>query len=145
MSSYQTQRFWSPWGELRHFQEEFNRLLSATGSSVAASDTPPVNVWAGEEGAIVVAQLPGVAADSLDISILGETLTLRGKRTQESLGENASYHRRERPERGFARTVSLPFRVDEHKVVATFKHGVLQLMLPRAAVDKPKRISVKAA
>lgn len=140
----QERNLWNPWRELDRFQDEVNGLFTARGQQTT-TPAPHVNVWTNEEAAWVTAVVPGVAADSLDISVIGETLMLRGQRKPVALKDGEAYHRRERPTGAFARSVQLPFRVDAHKVVAQCKHGVLEVMLPRAAEDKPKRIAIKAS
>jgi HSP20 family protein len=103
-----------------------------------------MNVWTDEDSAVVTAELPGVILEDLDISVEDNTLTLRGTRQPEEV-EGATYHRRERRHGKFARTFQFPFRVDAEKVDATFKSGVLSIVLPRAEEDKPRKITVKAA
>jgi HSP20 family protein len=138
-------RFWEPWAQLERFQHDMNRLFTQGGRAPwATAQYPGMNIWTGEEGAMLTAMLPGVTPETLDISVLGQTLTLRGRREALPLKQDEAYHRRERPHGEFSRTVELPFRVDAQKVVAQFKDGVLELMLPRAAEDKPRRITVKA-
>lgn len=133
-----------PWRELERFQDEFiNRVFGAYGEA-APTETPQVNVWTGPEGAVVTAQVPGAKQESLDISVLGETLTLRGELDEEKLEEGWSLHRRERPTGGFSRTVTLPFRIEADRVRASYKDGVLDIFLPRRAEDKPRRINIKA-
>jgi HSP20 family protein len=102
-----------------------------------------MNVWVDENSAVVTAELPGVLLDHIDISVEDDTLTLRGDR-QPDKEEGVTYHRRERRYGGFHRTSRLPFRVDAGKVDATFKNGVLSIVLPRAEEDKPRKIAVKA-
>jgi HSP20 family protein len=102
-----------------------------------------MNVWTDEDSAIVTAELPGVNLDDIDISVENDILTLRGDRQRDEV-EGARYHRRERRQGSFVRTFRVPFRVDAEQVEATFKNGILSIVLPRAEEDKPKRISVKA-
>jgi HSP20 family protein len=104
---------------------------------------PAMNVWTNEDGAIVTAELPGVAPEDIDISVVNETLTVTGTRQPEEV-EGATYHRRERGQGRFTRSFQLPFRIENDKVDANFERGVLQITLPRAEADKPKRIEVKA-
>jgi len=61
------------------------------------------------------------------------------------VAKDANYHRRERGYGSFSRTIQLPFMVDPNKVEANFKNGVLMISLPRAEVDKPKKITVKSS
>jgi HSP20 family protein len=108
----------------------------------AAPAYPAMNVWTNEEGAIVTAELPGVAPEDIDISVVNETLTVTGERQPDEV-EEATYHRRERGQGRFTRSCQLPFRVESGEVEATFERGVLHIHLPRAEADKPKRIEVK--
>jgi len=77
--------------------------------------------------------------------VVGDTLTLKGSRQPDKLQDGEKYHRRERNYGDFSRTFQLPFHVEADKVEAIFEKGVLHLSLPRAEVDKPKKIAVKAA
>src|SRR5688500_16319387 len=136
-------RAWDPWRELTRLQDEVNRLFSGARETRPQA-FPPVNVWTNEEGAFLRAELPGMSAKDLDISVLGETLTLSGKREAEALEKGVSYHRRERELGTFSRSITLPFRVESDKVTAQFKKGVLELSLPRAQADRARRINVKS-
>jgi HSP20 family protein len=104
-----------------------------------------MNVWTNEEGVVVTAELPGVEPDEIDVSVVGDTLTLTGSRRPFELKEGEKYHRRERGFGRFTRTFQLPFQVEADQVEAIFEKGVLHISLPRAEVDKPKKIAIKAA
>ena len=140
--------FVSPWREIDRLQREMNRLFedsfSVTGSRTAPN-YPAMNVWVNEEGAVVTAELPGLSPDDIEISVVGDTLTLTGERKPDELPEGAKYHRRERNHSNFTRTFQLPFSVEADKVEAAFRKGILHLSLPRAEVDKPRKIEVKTA
>jgi HSP20 family protein len=110
-----------------------------------APSYPALNIWSSEEGLVVNAEVPGIDVEDIEISVVGETLTLNGARKSEDLEEGARYHRQERGYGKFNRSVELPFPVDIDKVEATFKNGVLQISLPRSEADKPKKIVVKSA
>lgn len=136
----------SPWREMQRLRREMNRLFSewpmqATWGTAPAY--PAMNVWAYEDSAIVTAELPGVNLEDLDISVEDDVLTLRGQREAEQR-EGVTYHRRERRHGSFVRTLRVPFGVDADNVDATFKKGVLNIVLPRAEEDKPKKITVRA-
>jgi HSP20 family protein len=142
-------RFRTPtrWQEMDHLQREMNRLFESVygeGNRVV-SGYPAMNIWTNPESAVVTTELPGVSPENIDISIVGETLTLTGERQPEQLPEGARYHRQERGYGKFTRSVQLPFQVDAEKVDARFEKGVLHISLPRAEADKPKKIQVKAA
>jgi HSP20 family protein len=128
--------------EVQRLQREMNRLFSGA-TEIYAHDFPAVNVWRGEHGAIVTAELPGIDAAKLDISVVGDSLTLSGNRDLEPLKEGQSYHRQERAYGRFARTLQLPFNVDTAKVGASYEKGVLQITLPRVEAEKPKKITIK--
>jgi HSP20 family protein len=131
---------------MERLRREMNRLFSdwpTRASLSAAPSFPAMNVWVDENSAIVTAELPGVLLDHIDISVEDDTLTLRGDR-QPDKEEGATYHRRERRHGSFLRTSRMPFRVDAENVDATFKNGVLSIVLPRAEEDKPKKIAVRA-
>ncbi len=136
----------SMWREMSRLQREMNQLLDGVlrlQSGVGAG-YPAMNVWMNDEGAIVTAELPGVDAESLDISVKGDVLTVKGSRQPLELPEGSLYHRRERGHGQFTRTFKLPFQVEAGKVEASLEKGVLQISLPRAEVDKPKKIAVQA-
>jgi len=121
---------------------EVSRLFGAE-SGPRYGSAPEVNVWTNDDGAVLRALLPGFTESNLDISVLGDSVTITGERRAESEKKDVTYHRRERNYGRFSRTLQLPFRVEADAVKALFKNGVLELTLPRANADKPKRISVK--
>lgn len=130
--------------EMKRRQQEMNRLLG--GLRLAPrTEFPPVKVFVGADGAIVIAAVPGVAPDQLDITVHQDIVTLRGKREPEAIEGDVVAHRQERHSGPFSRTIVLPFRVDADKVAARFDRGVLTLELPRPAADKPRRINVARA
>lgn len=131
----------SPWRDMARLQEEMNSLLSR-GLFSAPAGFPAVNLWTGEESAVVTAELPGVVLDDLDITVVGDTLTIRGNRNRDETGEGATYHRRERGFGRFMRVVQLPFRIESEQVEASFRNGVLSITLPRAFADRPRKIQI---
>ena len=131
----------SLWRDVARLQEEMNSLLSRSFSPAAGF--PAVNLWTGEESAIVTAELPGIVLDDLDITVVGDTLTIKGSRIPDEVGEGATYHRRERGFGRFTRVVQLPFRIESEQVEATFSNGVLSITLPRAFADRPRKIQIK--
>ena len=108
----------------------------------AGKGFPQVDVWTSQEGVVVNAEIPGVATEDLDVSVLGDTLTIRGKRPDPELGEDEGFVRRERFEGEFVRTLQLPFPVNPDQVDAEHRHGVLTIKLARPESDKPRRIAI---
>lgn len=134
----------SVWRDMRRMQREMSHLLGGTSAPVTAS-FPAMNLYSGDEGVILTAEIPGVELNDLEITVLGETLTLSGSRNIAEPEENITYHRRERSQGQFTRTVELPFRVDNDNVTAKFSDGVLHITLPRIEEEKPRKITVKTA
>ena len=137
-------RMMDPWRELGQLRQEMNRMFeSAIGRREIAH--PPCNVWSGDDDILVTCELPGVAKDSVDISVIGDTLTISGERKADEKIDRPAYHRRERGTGAFSRTVQLPGRVDAEKVDASYEDGVLTLRLPKAAEERPRKIEIKTA
>ncbi len=132
-------RVFDPWRQL----EGFNRPIR-WASLPASADFPPTNVWVAEDNAVVTTEVPGIDPKALEITVVKNSLTLRGSRMAEELKEGQSYHRRERWNGQFTKTLELPFAVESDKVEARFAKGVLYISLPRAEADKPRKISVKS-
>ena len=127
-------------------QNEMNRLFENhyPARLRRAPGYPAMNVWNNEDGLIVTAEVPGVSPEDIEVSVVGETLTLSGVRKPDELNEDSRYHRQERGYGKFNRSLQLPFPVDITQVEATFKHGVLSITMPRAEEDKPRKIAVKS-
>lgn len=135
---------WSPLRDFARMQNEMDRLLQNVNDSYAPG-FPAVNVFTSEDSAIVSAELPGVPADKVDISVLDDVLTIKGARAADERPEGTVTHRQERGAGEFARSVRLPFRVEAGSVDAKFENGVLEVTLPRAEADRPRRIAVHSA
>jgi HSP20 family protein len=131
-----------PLREMQRLQGEMNRIFSVLDTPLT-QEFPPLNAWVGEADVVVTAELPGIDPVKVDISIVGDTLTISGSRDAESLKEKESYHRQERSHGRFTRTLQLPFHVETNKVDAKYDRGILQITLPRAEADKPRKISVR--
>ncbi len=132
-------RFLDPWNEF----ERINRYLSRWRTP-SATEFPAINLWVSEEEAFVTTEIPGIAAEAIDISLAGSTLTLRGSRLPEELKEGETYHRKERWSGQFSKVIELPFTVEGDKIEAKFINGVLSIKLPRAEAEKPRKITVKS-
>ncbi len=139
--------FWAtePFEELRRLHREMDRLFGGLWPLREAPAFPPVNLWTGRDDVVVTAELPGVDPSGLDITVLGDTLTISGSRPAPELPEGGNFDRQERFAGNFSRRVQLPYRVDPDKVEATYSKGILEVRLPRHEADKPKQIAVKAS
>lgn len=131
-----------PFGELQRLSQEFDRSFG--GRWRPAAEYPALNVWNNTDSVIVTAELPGFEPSDIEVSVVQNILTLRGSRTANDLKEGETYHRRERWTGKFVRSLELPFEVDNTKVEAEFKNGVLSIRLPRAEEHKPRKIEIRA-
>lgn len=104
---------------------------------------PRVNLREDADSLYVEAMLPGIDSKTLEITVLGNTLTLSGER-RNGAGEDLTWHRRERGTGRFLRTIELPSEVNVDHVRADYRDGVLKVSLPKAPTARPRRIEVKA-
>lgn len=140
--------FRDPFGSLVALQAELDKLLSSPSPGFFASVSgagvyPPLNVFRDKDELVVRAELPGVKADTIHVSVERRRLTIEGERVPER--PRGAFHRRERVFGKFSRTVTLPDDVDVEKAAAQWKDGVLTLRIPPVAAAKPRQITVQAA
>ena len=130
------------------FAELFDQL-SRQGASdrlgaVVRGHHTPVDAWVSKEDAIVAVEIPGVKPADINVSVEGDTLKVWGERKTLEPAEGEHYHRRERYQGKFERTIEVPFRIDPKGVEAGYENGVLKVRLPRAPEFRPRKIAVKA-
>lgn len=132
------------WGELARVQDEFRRQFRQAPAWLHRGGLPAVNVWEDANALHAELDLPGYAADKLDVQVIeGNVLTVTAERAAPELA-GAVWHRQERPAGRFSRSLALPSLVDADKVEAKFELGVLRLTLPKSEAAKPRRIAVQA-
>ncbi len=127
----------------REMDRVFTDFSDRRISPYRAGVFPPLNVTEDDDKLCVSSELPGIEPDDIEISVEGDTLTLRGERKLPEAGEGVNYHRREREGGRFRRIVTLPVRIDPNGVEASFKNGVLNIILPKATEARAKQIKVK--
>jgi HSP20 family protein len=108
----------------------------------AAPSYPLLNISEDDDRVYVEAELPGMELEDLEILVHGSQLSIKGQRPEPS-GEGQTWHRQERGYGKFARLVELPFDVDQAKVEAHLRNGILTITLPKREESKPRRIEVK--
>lgn len=143
--TWPTRRYGTVWDEMDRLRREMDSVFAPFSRTAGTAEFPTVNVWTNEDEALLTAELPGVDVKDIEVTVKNDTVTLRGSREMEELKEGEMYIRRERGAGSFTRSLSLPFNVDGDKVKAEYRMGILQLSLPRAAADKPRRITVTAS
>jgi HSP20 family protein len=135
--------------ELERFRRELLRTFDtftsdhAQGGPASSGVFPPINVTQDNDHYYVRAEIPGVVAREISISALRNRLTISGKREIPREHERASYHRRERAEGTFNRTLALPTPIDSDRIGARYTNGILSLTLPKAEEAKPRQIVVR--
>lgn len=133
---------------LRWFDEDFGDLFEGFFRPMRVFEPthdaiPAVDVSEDENGYVVRAELPGVKKDAIDVTLEDGVLTISAEtksESEEKKGERVI--RQERRYGKYARSLTLGTQIEEHKVKANYKDGVLELVLPKAEAVKPKRIAV---
>ncbi len=148
---------WSPLKELEDMRRDMDRLFEEF-----FTPAPRRRRWSGKQdgGGIVVpgidmydrkneivinAELPGVNKEDIDLSITKDTVTLKGEVKKEEEIKEEDYYASERNYGAFARTIALPVEVDSEKAKASFKNGILELVIPKREESKPKEIKIEVS
>lgn len=140
---------WEPFRDLMAMQDRMTRLIDETLSRIWKEDmaqgvwSPPVDILERGDEVVLKADLPGVTQNEIDIRVEEGTLTIQGERkfVKESPEEN--YVQIERPYGTFRRTFSIPRTIDQESIKASYKDGVLRIILPRRQEIQPKQIVVE--
>lgn len=141
----------NPWREMDRLLQEMDemtqRALPGFSRKKKTSDFPAANMLSNEDQVVLTAQLPGVDPKDLNINAMEDTISIQGKREQPSADQDKKiiYHRQERMSGEFKRIFRLPYAINTEKVEAKYEKGILQIVLPRAEKDKPKKISVSVS
>ena len=134
-------------GDFDQLRSDMLRLLDAvagnTSSDLGAGVFPPLNISQDDDNFYVRAEVPGINASELSISAARNRLSVSGRREIAREHERVSYHRRERAEGSFNRTVTLPIDIDAEHVEARYADGILTLTVPKAEETKPRQITVR--
>lgn len=126
----------------RLFEDSFVSPMSWRTIAGGEGVNPAVDVHETAEELVVTASLPGLRAEDVDITITGQTLTLRGELKADETIHRDQYLYRERRFGSFSRTIQFPVRVQGEAAQATFTDGVLRLSIPKAAEAKPRQIRI---
>lgn len=140
--------FENPFADFDQLRREMLRVFDAVAGhdgdrEMSAGVFPPLNVTQDNDHFYIRAEVPGVKAADLSISALRNRVSITGKREIPKESDKVSYHRQERAEGEFSRTVTLPGEVAADKVEARCADGVLTLTLPKAEAAKPRQIAVQ--
>jgi HSP20 family protein len=141
---------WDPFRELSSLQERMNRLFSDFRVRTPLGEeeitqgawVPPVDIYETSDSIVLEAELPGLTKDNIVVEVKDSTLTLKGDKKFEREVKEENYHRVERSYGGFQRAFTLPSTVQQDKVKAKFRDGILEITIPKAEEAKPKQIKV---
>ncbi len=141
---------WDPFRDLNILQDRMNRLFEDAGRGIRRSDepasttiwSPAVDIYETEGEIVVQAELPGMDRKDISLNLENNVLTIRGDRQFKKETKEDNYHRIERSYGGFSRSFSIPTTVDEDKIRADYKDGVLRIALPKKEQAKPKQIQI---
>lgn len=137
---------WDLEQELVRLQRQMNRLTRRTPRRSTRSRSrvfPSIIISATDDRLVLRAEVPGMKLEDFDISVSGDTLTVRGTRVTGEGFKDGWVHRRERESGGFSRAIRLPAEVDGARAEATYLAGVLVIALPLKEAAKPQQIPVK--
>ncbi|HZP82782.1 MAG TPA: Hsp20/alpha crystallin family protein [Chthonomonadaceae bacterium] len=104
--------------------------------------SPPVDVYEDKDSIVLKVELPGVQQNEIDIEMAGETLTIRGERKFEDEARRENYIRIERQYGAFQRSFTIGIPIEEDKVKATYRNGILEITIPKSEATKPKKVQV---
>lgn len=142
---------WNPLQDLVVLQDRMNRLFedatqrraqaeAGAGAEFERADwTPAADIYETDSSYVIAIDLPGIKRDALEIDVDDSRLIVKGTRAI----EESRQHRTERPRGKFLRTFSVPASVEQGKIGAEYKDGVLHISLPKRSEQKPKRIDIK--
>ena len=137
---------WSPWKDMLDVRDEFDRMLDIFRPDFNLWDgytkMPAIDVYENEDNLVVKAELPGMNKEDISITIEGDTLVLSGRKSQTKEEKKENYYRKEIREGAFSRSIEIPYPVDKEKVSATYKDGILEVVLPKTPEMKRKTIKV---
>ena len=145
----------SPFGE---FQKEMNRLFDHFSENMfslspmrwnmpeISAAYPKMDVSETDKEFKITAELPGIDEKDIDVSVSNDMLTIKGEKKAEKEEKKSNYYRMERSYGSFQRSIPLPTEVEKDQVQASFKKGVLSIMLPKSerAVKESKKVTIKS-
>ena len=137
---------WDPFREMTNFEDQFNRLWRGVvdGGKRQESWLPAVDVFDTKESVVLKAELAGMKPDDIQIEVEDNVLTIKGERRFEEKVEEDRYYRVERRFGSFQRSIALPQGVDAEDIQASYEDGILEVRVPKAEEEKPKKITVTA-
>ena len=135
----------NPLSELNRIRREMNELVENEWTGPAPRSFPLVNIYEDADAITVIAELPGLDASAISLSVHDGLLSIQGTRVGHQLSATAHALRKERPEGEFEKSVRIPVKVQADLINARFKDGLLTVTLPKAEEAKPRPITINVA
>jgi HSP20 family protein len=136
---------YEPWSLLNQLQKELESSGEKTEGSISTAEwAPAVDIKELPDKFVLVADIPGVKPEDIDVHMEAGVLTVKGEKESEAKTEKEGYKRIERSYGSFYRRFSLPDSADGEAISANYKHGVLEITIPKREAIKPKKINVTA-
>ncbi|MBF0329609.1 MAG: Hsp20/alpha crystallin family protein [Nitrospirae bacterium] len=146
---------WSPVKELEEMRRDMDRLFEDFFTPARRRGwirkpeqsvvVPNIEMFDRTDEIVVKAELPGVTKEDIDLTITKDSLTLRGEIKKEEEVKEENYYACERSFGSFTRAIALPVEVDNEKAKASFKNGVLEIVLPKREEARPKEIKIEVS
>ncbi|RMF93915.1 MAG: Hsp20/alpha crystallin family protein [Candidatus Schekmanbacteria bacterium] len=142
---------WDPFKDMISIKDRMNRLFDEVFSrSHFYGDedltdglwTPAVDIYETDDSVVLKAELPEVDEKDIEIKLEDNVLTIRGERKLENETKKENYYRMERAYGAFSRSFSIPSRVEQDKITATCKDGVLKVTMPKKKEAQHKKIPI---
>lgn len=142
--------WWDPFTDLEKIKMQMNQLFNTSFTREGDRNaglldgvwSPAVDIYDSKESILVKADIPGLNKEDIDVTVHGDTLVIKGEKKNEKEVKEKDYVRTERFYGNFQRAIRLPSEVETNKVDATYKNGVLELVLPKSEKAKPKQIKL---
>lgn len=147
---------WSPIKELEEMRKDMDRLFEEFFSPITRRRrgwlkpemgviVPNIEMYDRKNEIVVKAELPGVNKEDIDLTITKDSLTLKGETKKEEEVKEEDYYAAEISYGSFTRTIALPVEIDSEKAKASFKNGILEIILPKKEEAKPKEIKIEVS
>jgi HSP20 family protein len=139
---------WDPFDEIMSMRESMDRLFEDFFSRRPRNAgplvwQPAVEISETDNDIVVKAELPGIDPKNVEVNVTGDGLTIKGEAKTEQEEKKRNYYRRELRYGAFQRTVALPIEVKGEEAKATFRHGILEVKVPKAERVRPKTVKVE--
>lgn len=145
---------WNPFDELASLRESMDKLFDdllttrrpgQRGETAPILWQPAIEAYETDQDLVIRAELPGIDPKNVEISVSGDTLTIKGEARAEQDEKRRNYHRRELRYGSFVRSLTLPTGVQGDQAKAAYRNGILEIRVPKSERAKPKSVKVEVS